>query len=75
MRPPKPPHLSLPAPKPFPPGSALRLQRLLKTAATVAEQRRIQAVLIRALDASPPERIAQVTGLSVNSWTNFWYRH
>lgn len=54
-------------PKPFPPGSAQRLQRLLKTAATVAEQRRIQAVLIRALDASPPERIAQVTGLSVNT--------
>ncbi len=54
-------------PKPFPPGSAQRLQQLLKTAATVAEQRRIQAVLIRALDASPPERIAQVTGLSVNT--------
>lgn len=54
-------------PKPFPSGSAQRLQRLLKTAATVAEQRRIQAVLIRALDASPPERIAQVTGLSVNT--------
>ena len=54
-------------PKPFPPGSAQRLQRLLKTAATVAEQRRIQAILIRALDASPPERIAQVTGLSVNT--------
>ena len=54
-------------PKPFPPGSAERLQRLLKTATTVAEQRRIQAVLIRALDASPPERIAQVTGLSINT--------
>ena len=54
-------------PKPFPPGSVQRLQQLLKTAATVAEQRRIQAVLIRALDASPPLRIAQVTGLSVNT--------
>jgi hypothetical protein len=30
-----------------------------------ADQRRIRAVLIRVLDASPPERIAEATGLSV----------
>lgn len=54
-------------PKSFPAGSAQRLQQLLKTAKTVAEQRRIQAVLMRALDASPPERIAQITGLSINT--------
>jgi transposase len=41
------------------------LQGLLKQAKTVADQRRIQAVLIRALDASPPERIAVMTGMSV----------
>lgn len=32
---------------------------------SAADQRRIQAVLMRALDASPPARIAEVTGLSV----------
>lgn len=38
---------------------------LLKQAETVADQRRIQAVLMRALDSSPPNHIAAVTGLSV----------
>lgn len=52
-------------PKEFPPGSAAKLKQLLKQARSVADQRRIQAVLMRALDASPPERIAEVTGLSV----------
>ena len=54
-------------PKPFPAGSVQRLQRLLRQARTIADQRRIQAILMRALDASPPERIAVVTGLSVNT--------
>ncbi len=54
-------------PKPFPTGSVQRLQQLLRQARSVADQRRIQAVLMRALDASPPERIAVVTGLSVNT--------
>ena len=54
-------------PKPFPDGSSQRLQQLLKTAKTVAEQRRIQAILMRALNAAPPEHIALVTGLSVNT--------
>lgn len=54
-------------PKPFPADSVERLQQLLKGATTVAEQRRIQAILMRALDASAPERIALVTGLSVNT--------
>jgi len=52
-------------PKDFQPGTAVRLKELLKQAGSVADQRRIQAVLMRALDASPPERIAEVTGLSV----------
>lgn len=52
-------------PKDFPPGSAAKLKQLLKQARSVADQRRIQAVLMRALDASPPARIAEVTGLSV----------
>ena len=38
---------------------------LLKEAETVADQRRIQAVLMRALGSSPPHHIAAVTGLSV----------
>jgi transposase len=53
--------------KPFPRGTVEALQKLLKAARTMADQRRIQAVLMRALDASPPERIAAVTGLSVAS--------
>jgi transposase len=52
-------------PKDFPPDTVLRMKELLKKARTLAEQRRIQAVLMRALDASPPELIAAVTGLSV----------
>jgi transposase len=43
------------------------MQGLLKQATRVADQRRIQAVLMRALDASPPGHIAAVTGLSVNT--------
>jgi transposase len=54
-------------PKEFPTGTAKRMQVLLKQADRVADQRRIQAVLMRALDASPPETIAAVTGLSVNT--------
>ncbi len=52
-------------PKEFPLGAAERLKVLLKQAATVADQRRIQAVLMRALNPSPPSLIAGVTGLSV----------
>jgi transposase len=51
--------------KDFPPGSTTKLKQLLKQARSVADQRRIQAVLMRALDASPPARIAEVAGLSV----------
>jgi DNA-directed RNA polymerase specialized sigma24 family protein len=54
-------------PKDFPPGTAKRMKELLKQAGSMADQRRIQAVLMRALNASPPERIAEVTGLSVAS--------
>ncbi len=54
-------------PKAFPAGCTPRLQQLLKAAKSVAEQRRVQAILMRALDASPPERIALVTGLSINT--------
>jgi len=43
------------------------MKELLRQAGSVADQRRIQAVLMRALDASPPERIAEVTGLSVTT--------
>ena len=53
--------------KSFPAGTTQRLQQLLKQTRNVADQRRIQAVLMRALDASPPERIAAITGLSVNT--------
>lgn len=52
-------------PKPFPADTVPRMQKLLKTVRSVADQRRIQAVLMRALDASPPEKIAATTGLSV----------
>jgi len=54
-------------PKAFPKGTVEQMQKLLKQAKTVADQRRIQTVLIRALDASPPERIAMLTGLSLAS--------
>lgn len=54
-------------PKDFPPGTAARMKELLRQAGSVADQRRIQAVLMRALDASPPERIAEVTGLSMTT--------
>lgn len=65
MRAPPSRRISMRPPKPFPAGSGEPLQRLLKQAKTVADQRRIQAVLMRALDASTPEHIATVTGLSV----------
>lgn len=54
-------------PKPFPRGSEALLQGLLRKAKTIADQRRIQAVLMRALDGSPAEKIAAVTGLRVSS--------
>jgi len=54
-------------PKAFPEGSVPLLQGLLRHAKTVADQRRIQAVLMRALDASPPKKIAAVTGLCISS--------
>jgi DNA-directed RNA polymerase specialized sigma24 family protein len=38
---------------------------MLKQAEIFADQRRIQAVLMRALDSSPLNQIAAVTGLSV----------
>ncbi len=54
-------------PKEFPEGTVQRLQVLLKQARRMEDQRRIQAVLMRAVDASPPKSIAAVTGLSVNT--------
>lgn len=54
-------------PKEFPVGTAQRMKVLLKQAGSVAEQRRIQAVLMRASDALPPMKIAVLTGLSVHS--------
>lgn len=54
-------------PKAFPEGTAQRMQVLLKQSTRVADQRRIQAVLIRALNASPPGHIAAVTGLSATT--------
>ena len=40
---------------------------LLRQAKTVPDQRRIQAVLMRALHGLPPTRIAELTGLSVHT--------
>jgi DNA-directed RNA polymerase specialized sigma24 family protein len=54
-------------PKEFPPETALRMRVLLRQTKDVAEQRRIQAVLMRASDALPPVKIAELTGLSVSS--------
>lgn len=51
--------------QPFPAGTTEQMQRLLRQARTVADQRRIQAVLMRAADDLPPKRIAALTGLSV----------
>lgn len=51
----------------FPAGTVEQMQRLLKQVGTVADQRRIQAVLMRASDNLPPQRIAALTGLSVAS--------
>lgn len=50
---------------PFPTGSARDLRALLARTTKVDSARRIQAVLMRALDDSPPQRIAEVVGLSV----------
>lgn len=54
-------------PKDFPAGTAQRMRVLLKQAKHIAEQRRIQAVLMRASEALPPTKIAELTGLSVHS--------
>lgn len=54
-------------PKDFPAGTTQRMRVLLKQAKDMAEQRRIQAVLMRASDALPPAKIAELTGLSVHS--------
>lgn len=54
-------------PKGFPAGTIQRMRILLKQAKDVAEQRRIQAVLMRASDALPPAKIAELTGLSLNT--------
>jgi transposase len=54
-------------PKDFPAGTAQRMQVLLRQAKTVSDQRRIQVVLMRALDGLPPVRIAALTGLSVHT--------
>jgi transposase len=54
-------------PKDFPAGTTERMKILLRRAKDVAEQRRIQAVLMRASDALPPEKISALTGLSVHS--------
>ena len=54
-------------PKDFPANTAERMRVLLRRAKDVAEQRRIQAVLMRASDALPPAKIAELTGLSVHS--------
>jgi transposase len=43
------------------------MRALLRRAKNVAEQWRIQAVLMRASDALPPVKIAELTGLSVHS--------
>ena len=54
-------------PKDFPANTAERMRFLLRRAKDIAEQRRIQAVLMRASDALPPTKIAELTGLSVHS--------
>ncbi len=43
------------------------MRTLLRQARDVAEQRRIQAVLMRASDALPPAKIAELTGLSLHT--------
>jgi len=53
--------------KAFPPDSVDVLRALLSQAERAEDARRIQAVLIRALDDSPPERIAVMVGLSVTT--------
>jgi transposase len=54
-------------PKDFPIGTAFRMRVLLKQVGSVSEQRRIQAVLMRASDALPPDKIAELTGLSMHT--------
>ena len=51
--------------KAFPSDSVQVLRDLLHLAERAADARRIQAVLMRALDDLPTERIAIVVGLSV----------
>lgn len=53
--------------KQFAEGSVELLQGLLKRSKKADERARIQAVLMRALCDSPPQAIASLTGLSVNS--------
>lgn len=53
--------------KEFPAGTAKRMQHLLRQAKDVAEQRRIQAILMRASEALPPAKNAELTGLSIHS--------
>ncbi len=54
-------------PKDFPADTARRMKVLLLQTKDVGEQRRIQAVLMRASDALPPTKIAELTGLSVHT--------
>jgi transposase len=54
-------------PKPFPADTAAKMQALLKTVTSLHDQRRIQAVLMRALHASTPAQISAVTGLTLNT--------
>ena len=54
-------------PKPFPPGTAERMKVLLSQAKSLAESRRVQAVLMRATHNSTPQQIAEATGLTVNT--------
>ena len=54
-------------PKPFPPETAARMKELLRQAKTLAEGKRIQAILMRALHDSTPAQIAEATGLTINT--------
>lgn len=51
--------------KPFPADSVDILKDLLRKTKRTEDTRRIQAVLMRALDQSPPSTIAAIVGLSV----------
>lgn len=54
-------------PKSFPAGTSERMSVLLKSARSLDEYRRIQAVLMRSLGTSSPQEIARSTGLTVNT--------